>query len=163
MTAMPETIEALVDGGEASAGPPLGPALGPLGVNIMEVINTINERTKDFAGMKVPVKVVVDPKSKEFDIEVGTPPTTALILQEVGLEKGSGEPDKEKVGNLSLDGAVRIANMKQEAMLGKSLKSRVKEVAGSAWSCGVNVDGKDARAFIAEVNEGRYDARLPEE
>lgn len=157
---MPETIEALVDGGEASAGPPLGPALGPLGVNIMEVIGEINERTSEFSGMKVPVKVIVDTETDEFDIEVGTPPTTALILEELDLDGGSGEPNAEKVGNLSVDSAIRIADMKEPSMLGKNLKSRVKEVAGSAYSCGVNVDGKDAREFIADVNDGLYDDQL---
>ena len=74
---MSEKIEALVEGGKASAGPPLGPALGPLGVNIGEVINTINEKTKDFAGMQVPVTVIVDDK-KNFEIKVGTPPASAM-------------------------------------------------------------------------------------
>jgi large subunit ribosomal protein L11 len=70
---MAEKIEALVEGGKASAGPPLGPALGPLGVNIMQIINTINDKTKQFSGMKVPVKVIVDPKTKDFEIQVSTP------------------------------------------------------------------------------------------
>ena len=61
---MAETIEALVEGGKASAGPPLGPALGPMGVNIMQVINTINDKTKEFNGMKVPVKVIIDLATK---------------------------------------------------------------------------------------------------
>ena len=82
---MAETIEVLVEGGKASAGPPLGPALGPLGVNVMQVVNAINEKTKHFDGMKVPVKVIVDPKTKGFEIEVGTPPVTALILKELGF------------------------------------------------------------------------------
>ena len=68
-----QTISSLVTGGEASAGPPLGPALGPLGVNIMEVIAKINEKTGDFKGMKVPVTVSVDTDTKEYDIEVGIP------------------------------------------------------------------------------------------
>jgi len=81
---MAETIVALVDGGKASAGPPLGPALGPMGVNIMQVINTINDKTKEFNGMKVPVKVIIDPTTKNFEIEVGTPPAASLILNEIG-------------------------------------------------------------------------------
>ena len=66
---MTETIEALVEGGKASAGPPLGPALGPLGVNIMQIINTINDKTKQFDGMKVHIKVIVEPSTKNFEIE----------------------------------------------------------------------------------------------
>ena len=73
----------------ATAGPPLGPALGPLGINIMNVIKAINDKTKDFEGMKVPVKVIVDTATKDFEITVGTPPTSALIKGELGSEKGS--------------------------------------------------------------------------
>jgi len=83
---MADTIKALVDGGKASAGPPLGPALGPLGVNIIQIVNTINDKTKQFEGMKVPVKVIVDPKTKKFEVEVGTPPASSLILNELKLE-----------------------------------------------------------------------------
>ena len=75
-----QTISSLVTGGEASAGPPLGPVLGPIGVNIMEVINAINEKTKEFQGMKIPVSVIVDTESKKCEIEVGIPSASALIL-----------------------------------------------------------------------------------
>ena len=85
-----QSISAQVTGGEASAGPPLGPALGPLGVNIMEVINKINEKTGDFKGMKVPVTVSVDTDTKEWDIEVGIPSASALILKEANITKGTG-------------------------------------------------------------------------
>ena len=70
-----KSISALVSGGEANAGPPLGPAMGPMGVNVLQVVNTINEKTKDFPGMKVPVKVEVDTETKKFTVEVGIPPT----------------------------------------------------------------------------------------
>ena len=82
-----QTISSLVTGGEASAGPPLGPALGPIGVNIMEVINAINEKTKEFQGMKIPVSVIVDTESKKWEIEVGIPSASALILKEAGIQK----------------------------------------------------------------------------
>jgi large subunit ribosomal protein L11 len=82
-----QTISSLVTGGEASAGPPLGPALGPIGVNIMEVINAINEKTKEFQGMKIPVSVIVDTESKKCEIEVGIPSASALILKEAGIQK----------------------------------------------------------------------------
>ena len=76
---MAEKLDVLVDGGKATPGAPLGPALGPLGVNIVEIIKAINEKTKAFEGMKVPVTLVVDPKTKAYTITVGTPPTSALI------------------------------------------------------------------------------------
>ena len=74
--------------GKATPGPPLGPALGPLGVNVVQVVAKINEKTKAFEGMKVPVKVIVDPKTKTFEIKVGTPPTSALLVKEIRLRRG---------------------------------------------------------------------------
>ena len=97
---MVDTVEALVDGGRASAGPPLGPALGPKGVNIGQVIAKINEKTKAFEGMKVPVKVLIN-DDKTFDIKVGTPPMSALIKGELGVESGAHNAKTEKVGNLT--------------------------------------------------------------
>ena len=75
---MGEVVEALVPGGKANPGPPLGPALGPMGVNIKEIVDNINEKTADFNGMQVPVKIIFDDK-KNYTIEIGTPPTSALI------------------------------------------------------------------------------------
>jgi len=155
-----ETIEALVEGGKATAGPPLGPALGPLGINIMEVINTINEKTKHFEGMKVPVKVIVDPKTKKFEIQVGTPPASALILKELKAEKGSGAPSTHKIGNLTIDQVIKIAKMKYEGLLGKDLKNKAKEIIGTCVSMGVRVEGKDPREVQKEIDEGKYDAKF---
>ena len=107
-----ETINVLVEGGKATAGPPLGPALGPLGMNILQVVEAVNERTAAFDGMKVPVKILVDPIEGTFDLEVGTPTTSALLLKEAGLEKGSGNPRTEPVGNLTLVQVVKVAQMK---------------------------------------------------
>jgi len=157
---MAETIEALVEGGKASAGPPLGPALGPLGVNIMDIINTINDKTKDFNGMKVPVKVIVDPKSKSFEIEVGTPPAASLILNELGLEKGSGSPATHKIGSLTIEQAVKVAGMKKDNLLGKSLKEKTKEIIGTCVSIGVRVEGKAPSEVLKEIDEGIHDAKF---
>src|ERR687887_50647 len=85
-----KSISALVNGGEANAGPPLGPAIGPIGVNLLQVVNAINEKTKDFPGMRVPVKVEVDSETKKFTVEVGLPPTAALVAKEANITKGSG-------------------------------------------------------------------------
>jgi large subunit ribosomal protein L11 len=157
---MAETVEALVDGGKASAGPPLGPALGPLGVNIMEIINAINTKTKDFAGMKVPVKIIVDTKSKSFDIEIGTPPAASLILNELGVEKGSGVPSTHKIGNITIDQAIKVARMKQGNLLGKTLKEKTKEVVGTCVSIGVRVEGKRPVEVQKEIDSGIYDAKF---
>jgi len=152
-----KTIEALVPGGQATAGPPLGPALGPLGVNVMAIVNKINELTKDFGGMKVPVKIIVDVDTKEFEVEVGTPTTSALIVKELGIEKGSGDPGKQKVGNLTIQQIIKIAKMKRSELLAKSLKKAAKEVLGSCVSMGVTVEDKDPREVQREIDEGKYD------
>jgi large subunit ribosomal protein L11 len=157
---MAEKLEVLVDGGKATPGPPLGPALGPLGVNIVEILKAINEKTKSFEGMKVPVTLTVDPRTKAFAIEVGTPPTSALISKELRVEKGSGDPGKTRVGNLSLAQAIRIANMKADATLAKSLKARVLEVVGTCVSMGVTVEGKTAKEFSAEIRAGKHNRQL---
>jgi len=156
---MPEkkTVELLVSGGQATAGPPLGPALGPLGVNVMQIVNRINELTKDYAGMKVPVKVAVDPETKEFDVTVGTPTTSALIVSELKIEKGSGTPHSAKVGNLSMEQVVRVARIKRPELLAKTLKASAKEVLGACVSMGVTVEGKDPREVQKEIDAGKHD------
>jgi large subunit ribosomal protein L11 len=157
---MAEVLKVLVDGGQASAGPPLGPALGPMGVNIMDVINKINEKTKQFAGMKVPITLTVDASTKDFEIEVGTPPTSALILKELGVEKGSGDPTRTKVGDLTIEQIKKVADMKKPSMLGKGIKERVLEIVGSCVSIGVTVESKTPKEMQKEITEGVYDGVL---
>ena len=156
---MAETVEVLVPGGRATAGPPLGPALGPLGINVKAVVDDINKKTAEFNGMTVPVTVSVDDK-KNVTLTIGIPPTTALIIKEAGVEKGSGTPNTEKVGNLPLDAVIRIAKMKMENMLSYNLKEAVKEVIGTCVSVGVTIEGKTPKEAIAAVNAGEWDAQL---
>ncbi len=160
---MKQSISSLVEGGKASGGPPLGPSLGPLGVNIGAVIEAINERTKDFEGMKVPVTILVDPTTKEFEIKVGTPPTSALILKELGIEKGSGEQKTEIAGDLTLDSAKKVAGMKRGGMLAESIKAAVKEVLGTCVSMGITCEGKPAKEFLEEIDQGLHNDALKEE
>jgi len=154
---MVDIVEAMVDGGRASAGPPLGPALGPKGVNITEVIAKINEKTKAFAGMKVPVKVMIN-DNKTFDIKVGTPPMSALIKSELGLASGSSNARTTKVANMSIEQIRKIAEMKQDDLLGATEKARVLEVAGNCVSVGISIDGKDPKVFQKDVKAGSYDS-----
>lgn len=151
-----KVVDLLVSGGQATAGPPLGPALGPLGVNVLEIVNKINELTKDYAGMKVPVKVTVDSETKEFDVSIGTPTTSALIVRELKIEKGSGTPNTEKVGNLTMEQVVRISKLKRPEFLAKTLKAAAKEVLGSCMSMGVTIEGKDPREVQREIDEDKY-------
>jgi len=152
-----KVVELLVSGGQANAGPPLGPALGPLGVNIMAVVTKINELTRDYAGMKVPVKVAVDVENKTFDVTVGTPTASALIVAELKVEKGSGTPNTVKVGNLTMEQIVRIAKIKRTELLAQTLKSAAKEMLGTCVSLGVTVEGKDPREVQSEIDEGKYE------
>jgi len=152
-------VEALVAGGKASAGPPLGPALGPLGVNVAEVVARINEATRDLNGMQVPVKIRVRSRT-DYDVEVGTPPTSALILKEVGVEKGTG--DKSVVGNLTIGQVVEIAAIKRRGLLSKTLKSAAREVIGTAGSLGVTVEGMPSKDAQKAVLEGKFDDTLAE-
>jgi len=163
MSETKKVVEALVAGGQATAGPPLGPALGPLGVNVLAIVNKINEVTKDYAGMKVPVKVIVDAETKEFEVIVGTPTTSALIVSELKLEKGSGSPKAQKVGDLNMEQVVKIARMKSAELLSPNLKAAAKEVLGSCVSMGVTVEGKDPKEVQREINEGKHDSILEKE
>ena len=154
---MANMVEALVPGGKASAGPPLGPALGPLGVNVAQVVAKINEQTKDLNGMQVPVKVIVKSRT-EFEIEVGTPPTSALIIKEMGVEKGSG--DKTVVGNLSMEQVIKIANIKRKGLLSKTMKHAASEVIGTAGTLGATIEGMSSKEAQMAVSSGKYDEIL---
>ena len=151
-----DTVEILIEGGSATPGPPLGPALGPFGINMMQVVEEINNKSADFAGMKVPVKVSIDRDTKEFEIEIGTPPTTSLI------EKASHEPGADIVADLPIDKALKIARMKFDSLLANDYKAGVKEVMGTCVSMGLSVDGKDPREAQKDVDAGKYDDILVE-
>jgi large subunit ribosomal protein L11 len=157
---MGQTIETVVDGGKANAGP-LGPVLGPAGVNIGKVVVEINNKTKDYTGMKVPVKIVIDDK-KNFTIEVGTPPVSQLVLSKAKITQGSGTPNKSQVGNITIKQAIEITRMKGDTMLGASLKARVKEVVGTCVSMGVTVEGRIAKEMSKAIAAGEFDAQLKE-
>lgn len=154
---MANMVEALVPGGKASAGPPLGPALGPLGVNVAQVVAKINEQTKDLNGMQVPVKVIVKSRT-EFEIEVGTPPTSALIIKEMGVEKGSG--DNSIVGNLTLEQVLKIANIKRKGLLSKTMKHAASEVIGTAGTLGATIEGMTSKEAQVALSSGKYDEML---
>jgi len=160
---MPQVVEVLVEGGKASPGPPLGPAIGPLGLNVKQVVDEINKATKEFEGMQVPVKIIVtDPKKRTFTIEVGIPPVSQLIKKELGIAKGSSEAGHTAVGDLSMEAVVRVARAKIDQMLAPDLKAAAKEVIGTALSMGVTVEGKDPREVQREIDEGKYDELFKE-
>lgn len=157
-----QKVDALVEGGKASAAPPLGPALGPLGVNIGQVIAEINKKTAEFKGIQVPVKVIVD-DDKSFEIEVGTPPASALIKQEAHVEKGSGAAGSDLVADLKIEQVIKVAKMKGDDLAGIDMFAKVKEVAGTCSSMGVMVEGKPAIDTIQDINAGKYADAIKEE
>ena len=148
----------MVEGGKATTGPPLGPALGPLGLNLGQVIKDINEKTKSFAGMQVPVTVnVVDPSTKKYEIIIGVPPTSALLKKEAGIEKGSGKNKESYAGNLTLDQIKKVAESKKSALLSYNMKGAVLEVLGTALSLGITVEGKNAAEIQQKIKAGEID------
>lgn len=155
-----QTVSTLVTGGQASAGPPLGPALGPMGVNVMQVITAINEKTKDFEGMRVPVTVSIDPSTKKWEIEVGIPSSAALLLKEAGIQKGSGTSGSNWVADVKFDTIVKVAKTKLDSSYATSLKSVAKEVIGTCVSLGVKIEGKTPKEVTAEINAGKWDEKF---
>jgi len=160
---MVDIVEALVSGGKATAGPPLGPSLGPLGINIKQVVDDINEATKEFDGMQVPVKVIVDADKnvtlevvvdadKNVTLEVGIPPTSALILKEIGIEKGSSE--NEIVGDLTVEQVMRVARMKKDKVLSYTPANAAKEIIGACVPMGGGDDKTIPDIARAILDEG---------
>jgi large subunit ribosomal protein L11 len=156
---MAETIEVLVPGGQADPGPPLGPELGPTAVNVQEVVNDINERTEAFDGTEVPVTITIEDDGG-FEIEVGVPPTAALIKDEAGFDTGSGEPQKNFVADLSIEQVKTIAEQKHPDLLSYDTRNAAKEIVGTCASLGVTIEGEDAREFKEKVDAGEYDDAL---
>ncbi|GAA0286862.1 MULTISPECIES: 50S ribosomal protein L11 [Halobacterium] len=156
---MAETIEVLVAGGQADPGPPLGPELGPTPVDVQAVVQEINEQTAAFDGTEVPVTIEYE-EDGSFSIEVGVPPTAALIKDEAGFETGSGEPNEEFVADLSIEQLKTIAEQKKPDLLAYDTRNAAKEVAGTCASMGVTIEGEDARTFNERVASGEYDEVL---
>jgi large subunit ribosomal protein L11 len=155
-----QTVDVLIEGGKATAAPPLGPALGPTGVNIGQVIAAINTKTAAYKGMQVPVKVSIDTVTKAFDISIGTPPASALVKKEAGVEKASGNPKAEKVADLKIEQIIKIALMKEDNLLGADLKNKVLEIIGTCQSMGVMVEGVAAPDAIKLVKSGNFDKEI---
>jgi len=145
-----DEVSVLVEGGKAAAGATLGAALGPLGVNVGQVVQQINEQTKGFAGMRVPVVVRVDPATRSFTLKVGRPPVTALLLKEAGKEKGSGKSKTETIGNVTMDSIQKVADAKGSDLEGRTPDRRINQVLGTCVSMGLTVDGRDPRELLKE-------------
>jgi len=154
------TIKVLVDAGKAKTGPPLGPALGPLGINTTEVVKEINNKTKELEGMQVPVKIHVN-ADKSFSIEVGAPLTSALIKKELNIKKASsGKAGSEVAGDITFDKVLKITKAKYNQLNARNIKTAIREVMGTCRSLGVNIDGKTPAEALKAFNSGEYDSKL---
>lgn len=158
-----EIVEVIVEGGKASSNAAFGQAFGPLGINIQEILDKINEKTSSMKGMKIPVKVIVDTETKKFELELGSPPISELIKKEIGIDKGSGSAKLDKVGNLAMEQVVKIAKVKKDSMLANNLKSVINCVIGSCGPLGVLVEGKEPKEIIEDINKGIYDNTINNE
>ena len=145
-------VKVIVEGGKATPAPPIGPAISALGANVGKIVGAINEATKAFAGTKVPVIVKVNMETKDFEIEVGSPPTSELLKKEAGIKKGGGA--KEWVGDISLEKVVEVAKKKTN----KNIKAKTKEVLGTALSLRLTCNGKDPKEIIKEIDNGQHES-----
>jgi large subunit ribosomal protein L11 len=150
-------IKLLVDGGAMKPGPALSQKMGPLGMNLGKIISEINKVTQEFTGMKVPVTLDINTKTKDFKVQVSTPPTSALLKKELSIEKGSAEPNNIKIGNLPIETIIKIAKVKERDMIVNGLKAAINNVLGTCVSLGILVESKDAREIIKEIQEGKHD------
>jgi len=155
-----EVIELLVEGGNAKPGPNIGPKLSQLKLNIGEVINKINEATKEFKGLQVPVKIIVDTETRKYEIEVGLPPTSSLLKKEANIEIAKRTKPDEIVGNITMEQVIKVAKMKMKDLNTNDLKSAVKMVLGTALSLGLTVNNRNPKELIKEVDQGLYDNLL---
>ena len=128
-------IDVIVDGGRATPGPPLGPSLAPLKVNTKKVVDEINKKTAPLAGMKVPVKIIINTDTKDFTLDIGTPPVSSIMMKELKLEKGSATPGSRRVGDLTEEQVSRIATMK----FGAADTRFTSMVRGAALSIGITI------------------------
>ena len=153
-------IKLLVDGGSMKPGPALSQKLGPLGIPVNLVITKVNEATKSFDGIQVPVELSIDPSTREFEVKVFSPPVSGLLKRELKIEKGSGVQKKIKVGNASIEQIISLANTKSPNLLCKDFKSAVKTIVGTCVSLGILIENKSAVEIEKEIDEGKYDDEI---
>ncbi len=153
-------IKILAEGGAMKPGPALSQKLGPAGIPINQVIQKINEATLDFPGLKVPVELDVNVKTKNFEVKIFSPPVSELLKKELGIAKGSGAQLKNIVGNASIEQIISVAKTKMQNLLCKDLKSAVKVVVGTCVSLGVLIENKPAKEIEKDIEAGKYDKEI---
>ena len=158
-----ETLDLLIEGGKAAPGANSAPKLSALKMNVGEIFKQINDKTKPYAGMQVPVKVIMYPDDKTFEVVVGTPPVSSLIKKELKIELAKITEEektagKTSVGDIKMEQIVNVAKMKQDALFCKTLKACVKQVVGTCASMPITVEGKKPIEVIKDIDAGNYDS-----
>jgi len=156
-------VKLITEGGNMKPGPAVAQQLGPLGINLGKLIEDVNKATAGFKGTKVPVEIDVDAKTKDYKIQVFSPPVSELVKKEAGVEKGSGEAKKTHAGNIAIEQAIKVAKTKMPDMLAKDLRAALRLVVGSCASAGILVEGKEPTEVEKEIANGVYDKEIKEE
>lgn len=155
-------IKLLIDGGDMKPGPAIAQKIGPIGINMGQVISKVNQETSEFKNLKVPVELDVNPSNKSFTIKVFSPPTAELLKRELKIELGSADHKKIKVGNASIEQIISVAKIKYSNMLEKDFKSAVKSILGTAKSIGIFVENMDPRELSEEIDSGKFEKEIKE-
>ncbi len=149
-------IKLLVEGGNMTPGPAVAQQLGPMGINVGQVIADVNIATSDFKGVTVPVHLTINPETKAVSIKVLSPPTSELIKKELKIEKASGARLKQRVGNFAIEQVISIAKSKHDSMLSNDFMATVKSVIGTCQALGVLIENKEISEVLKEIAEGKY-------
>lgn len=149
-------IKLLVEGGNMTPGPAVAQQLGPMGINIGQVISDINAATQEFKGVTLPVHLTIDPDTKEVSIKVLSPPTSELIKKELGIEKASSARLKQRVGNFAIEQVIAVAKAKHDSMLSNDFMATLKSVIGTCQALGILIENKETREIMQEINEGKF-------
>ncbi|AWR97716.1 50S ribosomal protein L11 [Acidianus sulfidivorans JP7] len=152
-----KTIKIVVEGGNVKPGPPLGPTLSQFKLNVGEVVKKINDMTAQFKGMTVPVTLDIDVDTKQYEISVGIPTTSSLLLKKANAQQPSGDTAHKKVGDITLEDVIDVAITKKPSLTTKTLRGAVKSILGTAREIGLTVNKRDPKEIINEIDQGKYE------
>ncbi len=154
-------IKIITQAGSMKPNPALAQKMGPLGLNMGKIISDVNNSTRSFTGMKIPVTLDINTKTKEIKVIVQQPSTAELLKKEFGILKGSSQPQKFKTANVPIETLIGLA--KEKMALEKSLKSSLKTIVGACRSLGILIESKEAAVVTKEIDDGVYDAPIDQQ
>ena len=153
-------IKLLVEGGNMTPSPAVAQQLGPMGINMGQVISDVNVATSEFKGVTLPVHLTVNPETKEVSIKVLSPPTSELIKKELKIEKASGARLKQRVGNFAIEQVILVSKAKHDHMLSNDFIATVKSIIGTCQALGVLIENKEAKEILEKISEGKYSEEI---